>query len=247
MRIETEGLVIKVTDTGESDRLVTILTRDCGVIRAFANGAKKLKSRFQSATQPMSFSRFSLYQNRDSYTIDSAQGIALFFGLREDITLLSLAQYLCELTAFAAAGERDDSCAQLLRLLLNSLHLLAKQKKTTLVVKAVTEFKLLCLCGYMPDLTACAVCKSPQLDGDFVRWDLNGGTLHCASCGGGGVQIGMGVLAALRHICAAPLEKCYSFTLPEPSLRALGEATEQYSRSQLQQDFATLAFYKALL
>ncbi|MBQ8015801.1 MAG: recombination protein O N-terminal domain-containing protein, partial [Clostridia bacterium] len=42
MRMNTDALVLKVTDTGESDRLVTLLTSEYGVLRAFANRAKKI-------------------------------------------------------------------------------------------------------------------------------------------------------------------------------------------------------------
>ena len=57
MQIETSGLVILGKSVGESDRLVTILTREEGVIRAFAQQAKKIKSNKLSATQLFSYSR----------------------------------------------------------------------------------------------------------------------------------------------------------------------------------------------
>ena len=64
MHLKTDGLVIKETATGENDRLVTVLTREYGLIRAFVRGAKKLKSSFQCSTQLLSYSRFSFYKSR---------------------------------------------------------------------------------------------------------------------------------------------------------------------------------------
>jgi len=245
MQIKTEGLVLKTTDTGESDRLVTILTRDFGLLRAFANGAKRLKSRSQSATQPLAFSRFSLYRGRDAYTVDEAQGIELFFPLREDIVRLSLAQYFCELAAELAPAEVPaEPC---LRLLLQALYLLSHQKKPLPLLKAAVELRMLCFAGYMPDLNVCASCARPDLPGEFVLFSLEEGTFHCADCGGNGTPIGMGVLAAMRHICRAEGERLFSFRLPEPSLRALNDTTEAYITAQLQRRFQTLAFYKGLL
>ena len=64
MRMNTDGLVIKVNDTGENDRVITLLTRDYGLLRAFANGSKKVKSRLHSRTQTFCCSRFSISATR---------------------------------------------------------------------------------------------------------------------------------------------------------------------------------------
>ena len=53
MRMNTDALVLRVTDTGESDRLLTLLTSEYGVLRAFANRAKKINSKFMGATQSL--------------------------------------------------------------------------------------------------------------------------------------------------------------------------------------------------
>ena len=55
MRMNTDALVLRVTDTGESDRLLTLLTSEYGVLRAFANRAKKINSKFMGATQSMCY------------------------------------------------------------------------------------------------------------------------------------------------------------------------------------------------
>ena len=97
MQLETDGLVIAEQSIGESDRLVTVLTRDEGVVRAFAQQAKKSGSSKVSATQLFCYSRLTLYKGRDKYIIDDALPIEPFFDLRKDIERLALAQYFCEL------------------------------------------------------------------------------------------------------------------------------------------------------
>ena len=93
MQINTDGLVIMERTVGESDRLVTLLTREEGIIRAFSPLAKTLKSKQGSATQLLCYSRFSIYRGRDKYIINDAQPLEVFFDLRSDIETLSLAQY----------------------------------------------------------------------------------------------------------------------------------------------------------
>lgn len=269
MRIETEGLILKSFDTGESDRLLTILTRDYGVVRAFANGAKKLKSRVLGATQPLSFSRLSIYRNRDTYTVDEAQCIESFFKLREDITALSLAQYFCELAAFTAP--QDAQADAFLCLILNALYLLVHQKRPQALLKAVVELRMLCLAGYQPDLSVCVSCaehanaEAQTLTGEFVCLNLCEGVMTCSVCvssldvqtaanskdavnrsHAAGEVIGLGVLAAMRHICSAPPERLFAFQLPVPSLQSLARVCEAYSETQLERRFATLDFYHSL-
>lgn len=86
MQTQTEGLIIKSRDINENDTVVKILTGDLGLISAFANGTKKVKSRTASAAvSPMTYSRLTLYRGRESYIVDDAKAIDVFFGLREDI------------------------------------------------------------------------------------------------------------------------------------------------------------------
>ena len=112
MQIETDGLVIMERQVGESDRLITVLTREEGVLRAFARKAKLLRSSKLSATQLLCYSRFLIYKGRDKYIIDDAQPVEVFFDLRRDIGSLSLAQYFCELAGALAPQEAEagDFC-----------------------------------------------------------------------------------------------------------------------------------------
>ena len=82
MRLNTDGLVIREQNIGEADRRVILLTRDYGIVHAFARGARRIKSNALTATQLLSYSRFSIFQGRDSYIIDEAEPIEVFFALR---------------------------------------------------------------------------------------------------------------------------------------------------------------------
>ena len=108
MQINTDGLIIREQSIGESDRLVTVLTREQGILRAFVRGAKAMKSRSASSTQLLCYSRLSIYEGREKYIIDEAEPIEVFFSLRTDFEKLSLAQYFCEL-ALALAPEKMEA------------------------------------------------------------------------------------------------------------------------------------------
>ena len=149
MRMNTEGLIIKEHKTSGDDRLVTVLTKDYGVLRAFVRGAQRLKSRTQCGSQMFSYADFSIYRGKDAYVIDEIQTKEIFFDLRNDIGKLALAQYFCELQYELAPQESD--AAEFLRLTLNCLYMLSKNKRPELQLKAIAELRTLSLAGYMPD------------------------------------------------------------------------------------------------
>ncbi len=240
--MNTDALVLKVTDTGESDRLVTLLTSEYGVLRAFANRAKKINSKTVSATQSLCYGDFSIYTGRDAYIIDDATAKEVFFGLREDIKKLALAQYFCSLAAELAP--ESEPAREFLRVILNSLHLLETGRRTPEFLKAVTELKIMAISGFMPDLTVCPHC-SGELSGEMY-FNISDGAVFCKNSGRGGERINSTVLAAMRHICSNPVERIYSFSMPAADEAVFGRICEKFLSAQTGRSFKTLDFYKAI-
>ena len=246
MQIETEGLVIMEKSVGESDRLVTVLTRQEGVVRAFAQQAQKIKSNKLSATQLLSYSRFTIFKGRDKYIIDDAQPIEVFFNLRRDMERLSLAQYFCELAG--ALAPQETEAGDFLRLILNALHFLCKGTKPNLLLKSIVEMRMLSLAGYMPNLICCAGCSCYEADEMFFL--PRSGVIYCGNCmqssAEPALRLSRGALTGLRHTIYADFDKLFSFSLSEQGLKELSQASEQYILSTLQRSFNTLDFYNQI-
>ena len=240
----TEGLIIREQAVGERDRLVTVLTRDMGVIRAFVRGAKNIKSRMASSTGLLCYSRLSIYEGKDKYIIEDAVPIEVFFQLREDIVRLSLAQYFLELDyELAPKEERAEDC---LRLTLNSLHVLAHGKLEPEAVKAVMELRLLSYAGYMPSVVACRRCGEYLTDRMyFLPLD---GQLFCMRCPHpeGCVKLSAGAVQAMRHIVLSDPGRLFSFRISESARRELAQASEQYLLAQTRRRYRTLDFYHSI-
>ena len=75
MKFKTKGLVIREQNIGERDKLVWVLTESHGILRAFARGAKNIKSPKCAGTGLLSYSDLSVFEGRDSYSIDEAVSI----------------------------------------------------------------------------------------------------------------------------------------------------------------------------
>ncbi len=243
MQIETDGIVLKEQNTGENDRVVTILTRSNGIIRAFARGSRRLRSANGAATQLLCYSRFVIFRGRDAYIIDEAETKQMFFGLRKEIEKLALAQYFCELAVSLVPEEEEAE--QFLRLFLNGFHYLETEKRPIRQVKSIVELRALSYGGYMPNLLCCGICG--DYESDEMIFKLKDGVIVCSKCfksdGRPWAAVSRGVLSALRHIIYAPFPKLFSFELPEEGLRQLGSVTEKYVLVQLERSFKTLDFY----
>ena len=244
MQTKTQGLVIREQTVGESDRLVTLLTADYGLVKAFVRRAKNIKSNNVSATSLFAYSEFTLYRSREAYVVDNAVANEVFFDLRKDINALSLAQYFVQLAYFLCAEEQP--APDTLRLLLNALHLLCKGKKNHKLIKSVVELRMLALGGYMPNLLACYRCGT--YESDVMYFDVQEGCIYCKDCfRNNALTAPIGVITAMRYICLSDLGKVFSFNIGEENMNILSDITEKYTLSRIDGRLTTLDFYKAII
>ncbi len=223
--------------------MVTLLTADYGLVRAFVRRAKQTKSRLASSTSLFAYSQFSLFRGRDAFVVDSASPIEVFFDLRNDIERLALAQYFAQIAYELAAEERPEG--EMLSVMLNALHLLCKGEKDFRIIKSAVEFRLMSLGGYMPNLLACADCGT--YESDIMYFDTLGGCIYCENCGNSSyVLCPKNVITAIRYICLTEPKKIFSFTLGDESLNILSSLSEKYLLVRLQKKLPTLEFYKSV-
>lgn len=246
MQLTTDGIILSDHKTNE-DRILTILTREQGVLTAYANGANKLSARLSATTELLCYSRLVIFQNRGRNVVDSADSLHIFFKLRSDLEKLSLASYFAELSR-ELSPKNEQADAQL-SLLLNCLSFIENEKRDSRLLKALLELRLLTLAGYMPQLVGCRECNS--FNADETLFSPLHGELLCGNCATvedkhKGVYISPGVLAAMRHIIYAPPEKLFSFTLSPKGLNSLVSVSEKYLKAQLEKTLPTLEFWKSL-
>ena len=242
----TGGVVLRVTDTKETDRILTVLTADRGKIPLIARGARRKNSRLAAACQMPAYSELTIFKRGSWYMLDEASPIELFDGLGRDIELLALAAWFCELTEAVCAEETP--CPEILSLLLNALFALGMLEKPNRLVKTAFVWRLLAEAGFAPLADGCAVCGRESPEAPML--DVMQGVLRCGACRtGGGLSLPLteGAVQALRYILYCPPKKLYSFSLDENGLRMLDRAGEAFCAVQLERGFRTLDYYKAFL
>ena len=242
----TRGIVLRETETKETDKILTLLTDKFGKISVIARGARRKGCKFAACAQPLVWSEWTLYQKGDWFYVNEGATLELFGGLRKDLDAMALGFYFAELTeAVTAVGE---PAGELLRHLLNGLYALGQLRKPPTLVKPAFELRLMCLAGYEPLADACAYCGCP--DPERPMLDVVQGVLRCQTCGSGERSLSMPLcpssLAALRHILYGDPRRLYSFRVGEAPLQRLSQAAEAFTAAQLERGFRTLDFYKSL-
>ena len=244
MFLKTDGLVVRQVNYKDNDQILTVLTKEHGLMTLKARGVRSRSSRLKGACQLLAYSEFTVFENRGFHTIDEANAIQMFPELRTDIELLSLASYFAQVAE--VLSQEDMPNPELLSLTLNALYALCRRLCTPELVKAAFELRAACLGGYTPELSGCAVCGDPEPD----RFDVRGGILCCASCSAGEglrLPVSPGSLAAMRYLVSCDAKRLFSFRLEGRAVKELCDLTETYLQTQLERGFYTLDFYKALL
>lgn len=244
--IVARGIVLRETETKETDKILTVLTDKCGKIPVIARGVRRKSCKYAACAQSLAYSEWTLYQKGDWYYANEGSTLELFNGLRKDLDAMALGFYFAELTETVTA--EDTPAPELLRHLLNGLYALAALGKPAALVKPAFELKLLCLAGYEPLADSCAYCGNPEPEQPML--DVVQGVLRCGTCGVQERSLSMPLcpssLAALRHIVYGDPKRLYSFTLGEKALKRLSDAAEAFTAAQLERGFRTLDFYKSL-
>lgn len=248
MFLTTEALVLREIDYKDTDKLLTVLTKDNGKMTFKARGLRSGKSRLKSACQLLSYSEFTVNDSFRSgyYTITEAEPKQMFLPLRSDLELLSLGSYFAQVVE--CLSQEDCVNPELLSLTLNCLYALSALRMPQGMVKAAFEFRIACLAGYAPNLDGCAICGAQAPD----RFNVSQGVLQCTACRsadlpGLRLPVSPGTLDAMRYLSQCLIKKLLSFQAGGKALRELSEASETYLMTQLERGFSTLDFYKSIL
>lgn len=229
-RIKLEGVVLRVVDFGDSDRIVTLLTRERGKLGAFARGARASRRRFAGLLEPFTLLALDLNDRRgDLLGLEAASALRAHGGIRTDLARIAVAGYAAEL---AGALVRDaEPHPELFDLLTAFLGMLDQAPARPAALRAF-ELGALAAAGYMPRLGACASCGAGLPEGRAVRLDPSHGGALCAGCeppGGGGLPtLSPETLAALLRLQSGGLPGAASEPLDPPAGKEAREALTRF-------------------
>lgn len=167
-----EGIVLRTHKLGEADRIVVLLTRGHGKVRAVAKGVRKTSSRFGARLEPPTHLQLLFYEGRELDIVTQAETVDHFRAIRDDLDRLTRAVTMLE-ASDQLALEREANPV-LFQLLLGALRALA-QRNAPLVVPGFF-LKLLAIEGLRPVVDECVECGRAD---DLIAFDVDAGGAHC--------------------------------------------------------------------
>lgn len=249
------ALVIRESDYGENDKLLTLLTAEKGRMTVLFKGGKSLKNKNSASSQLLCYSEFTVKERNGFFTLSEAALIQQFFELRSSLDRFALSQYIADVCGEVSV--ENENGEETLSLALNTLYMLCREDTDTDFIKAVFELRCMALNGFCPDLTACPLCGKQE--SDIFYLDVMNGSLRCGDCFGSDedielrksegqalmiIPLSRSVLAAMRYVIGSPSKRIFSFKLEEDELEPFCRVCERYLTNHLERGFKTLDFYK---
>ncbi|MEL7352901.1 MAG: DNA repair protein RecO [Cyanobacteria bacterium P01_A01_bin.116] len=154
------GINLKAMAMGETDRLVTVLTKERGLLRAIAPGARKHKSRLGGRTGLFVVNECLFTKGKSLDKLVQAETQRSFPGLSKNLAKLTASQYLAEVALSQALTEQPQE--ELYYLLIEHLSRLESASQASILpCLAQATFHLLALAGVAPEVFRCALTRSP--------------------------------------------------------------------------------------
>jgi DNA repair protein RecO (recombination protein O) len=169
------GINLKTQVLGESDKIVTILTREFGLIRAVAPGARKHNSSLGGRSGMFVVNELLIAKGRSLDKITQAQTLKTYPGLSQDLGKLAASQYLAEIVLCQALSEHpQEELYELLNEHLQRLEVLPRTEPSSILASlAHAVFHLLALAGLTPQVQTCCLTQRPLTpDSSNPNWQV---------------------------------------------------------------------------
>lgn len=171
-----EGIVIRRTDYGENNKIITLYTREWGKIGVMARGANKPNSRLSAVTQLFYYGYFLVKTSSGLGSLSQGESLSSFRNIRENIVSTAYASYIIELLDKGTDEKKPNPF--LFELLYQSINYIDEGYDPE-VIKAIFEMKMMSVIGIPPVLDRCVSCD--QTEGEFSFSIREGGFL-CHRC-----------------------------------------------------------------
>lgn len=241
----TEALVIRHSNFGEADRILTLYSRENGKIRVVAKGVRKLKSRKAGHLEPFTRVQLQLSKGRDLPIVTQAETIEAFPNIRSTLELTAHAAYVLEILDRFTFDEEENR--SLYRIAIETLQRL-ETGVDPFYANRYYELHVLDMLGFKPELFSCVVCRKPIEAVDQYFSSSRGGVV-CPQCIGkaeGARPVTVSALKFLRHFQRSDFMEA-SRAHPDVIIRGeMEDLLQNYISTQLDRRLNTPGFLKAI-
>ena len=199
-----EGVVLRTQKLGEADRIITLLTRSHGRVRAVGKGVRRTRSKFGARLEPFTHVDLQVYEGRSLDVVQQAETIASYGDrIADDYPRYTTGTVMLETAERLTAEEKEPATQQFL-LLVGGLRTLADATHAPGLVLDAFLLRSLAVAGYGASFDDCARCARP---GPHPFFNVSSGGAVCGSCRvAGSVSPARGTLDLLAALLSGDWE-----------------------------------------
>lgn len=220
--IEIEGIVLRETNYSEASKILTVFTKDYGLISVMAQGCRNLKSKLRGVSQKFSYGIFTIhYRENGVSNLRTVDILDPFLTVLSDIEKISYATYLLELSEQVV---KESDHLEVFDLLIASLKKMNEGYSPSIITN-ILELKLLDYLGIRPVIDGCSICGSTK---DIVTVSANDGGYLCKNCMTNQKIYSARTVKLIRMLFYVDISKITKLEIHEDTRREIAEFIEEY-------------------
>ena len=242
MKSQTEtsqAFLLRSVDHGESNRILTLFTRDLGKISGLARSAKTSRRRFGGTLEPFTLMEITVKRgNRNLYHLEKAYLLEAYSELTGDLDKVNAAATILEIVREVTPERQPETeIFALLKCVLSRLATSPPRAANSILIFAALN--ILLLSGLSGTVDRCSACGRLVPEGRKVRFNPARGGVVCSPCGGGPLILGEGAARALRIFAEADLDRAVAFSLGQDVTTELQQAVKEHIEYHLERPLRT--------
>ncbi|MGQ9700014.1 MAG: DNA repair protein RecO [Candidatus Bipolaricaulaceae bacterium] len=225
--VRDRGLVLHAQDHAETDRIVTALCAQHGLMEILAKGARRLERTWGAALDLLNLAELIYYRRRTGlHLLREASILQTFPKVKGELVRLEAGLALAQWANDLIPREVPDP--RVFRLTLRFLSALEDGGTPEVLLRAY-RLRLLSLLGYRPILSGCLSCGKRE----GLTWSAERGGLLCRECGGTGEEVPPRVWRAMEAMLRLPVAALSRLQLPETDLAAIDALLQGFRETQV--------------
>lgn len=247
------GIILRRIDLGETDRILTVFTREYGKLSAVAKGSRRPGSKLAGASEPFTYEKMFLSRGRELDILTQADIKESFPNVKADISSIAYAVYTLELTN-SFIDERQPN-PDLFDTLLSTMYVLESGVDPEITTRYF-ELHLLSILGYQPNFEVCLRCgkqlmalKSRTTANNKIAFSPSLGGFVCKECDqqpGDAIKVSSAIISYIQALLRAEPHKLKEMRMPPGARRDLRNILKWHIRYRLEHELKSIDFINAI-
>ncbi len=218
---KVEGFIISEVAYGDTSKIINIITPE-GIKGIMCKGAKSIKSKNRATTLKFTYGYFNIYDKENKMgTLIDVEVIDSLKNIRNDILLISILNYLTELTSQVV---KDNDANQIYPLFISAIKKI-EAKLNPIVIMNIIEVKYLDFLGVQINLDTCNVCGTNK---NIVTINPDIGGLVCRNCYRNESLVDLNLIRLIRSYYYVNLNKIEKLAIDETLIIAINDFLDSF-------------------